>query len=112
MSEGPLRQLLTAFLLSALKKNAHVIRLVQRPSVLYFDYLDGTTHEELLPPGELGWPLLRELCAMSGATRREPAVFAVELGTPGTRRWFRATVSSGDELFRIELLPARDPYRS
>lgn len=112
MTQPPLRKLLTAVLLSAVKKHAHVIRLSHRPSVLYFDYLDGTTQDELIPPAELGWPLLQELCAISGATRGAPAIFAIHIGTPGSERWFRATVSSGDELFRIELLAAREPYRS
>ena len=112
MTESPIRRLLSAFLLSAIKKHAHVIRLSHRPSVLYFDYLDGTSQEEVRPPGEVGWPLLRELCALSGATRDAPAIFAIDLGTSGARHWFRASVSSGDELFRIELLPGREPYRS
>ena len=110
MSEGPVHKLLSAILLSALKKGAHVIRLSHRPSVLYFDYRDGTSEEEMQPPAKIGWPLLQELCARSGATRAEPAIFAIDVRE--SRHWFRATVSSGDELFRIELLLAPDPYRS
>ena len=110
MSEGPVQKLLSAILLSAIKKRAHVVRLSHLPSVVYFDYLDGTTQEELRPPQKIGWPMLQELCALSGATLAAPAIFALDVRE--SRYWFRATVSSGDELFRIELLPPRDPYRS
>ena len=99
MGDDPVQKLVTAILLSSIKKGARVIRVVGGdPMRVFFDFGDHCL-EEMRPPGTLRGPIMALLCEMSGATRYSPGQITLLIGDDQVPHRFDATLRS--DTFRI-----------
>ena len=72
MDGSPIQKLVTAMMLSSIKKGARVIRIVANDPIRVFFDFGSLCQEEMRPPGKLRGPMIALLCEMSGATAYSP----------------------------------------
>ena len=101
MEDSPLQKLINAILLSAIKKGASAIRIVNNadPMRVYFD-IGAESIEEMRPPGRLREPMMARLCAMSGADELTRGSFTLVLRNEEAH-CFEVTLSPGKTLFLL-----------
>lgn len=76
----PVRKLVMAILLSAIKKQARVVRFVtSRPMRVFFDFGDACV-EEMRPPEHIRERVMANLYEMSGATAQSPGEITLLIG--------------------------------
>ena len=98
----PVTKLVTAVLLSSIKKGAHVVRFVTtHPMRVFFDFRDACV-EEMRPPDRLRERVMATLYEMSGATAYAPGHITLLIGEDRVPHHFDATLRG--DTFRIRRL--------
>lgn len=95
----PVRKLVLAVLLSAIKKEARVVRVVtSRPMRVFFDFGD-TCVEEMRPPEHIRERVMAHLYEMSGATAHSPGEITLLVGDEQVPHSFETEVRG--DTFRL-----------
>lgn len=98
----PVTKLVTAVLLSSIKKGALVVRFVTtQPMRVFFDFGDACV-EEMRPPDRLRERVMATLYEMSGATAYAPGHITLLIGEDRVPHHFDATLRG--DTFRIRRL--------